>query len=197
MRYLLLVLLILTATSCQKVAPGIYVINGKRIGPDPNRKIYTSLDVATLKQIPDDELIGALHDYFVQEVTNSKPGEFNSENLSQGLREFDRATLVEFEVNNGGFDQYFYNTEGVLGAKAVSAFEFFGATELAQITREANAIFQKENEAAKRDSNGSREFPGRNPEYEPLDERFYLYEETLEARIIMKIRENPELFIGD
>ena len=41
------------------------------------------------------------------------------------------------ELNNGGFDQYFFNSAGDLAAIAAAAAEQAGATELASLIRQA------------------------------------------------------------
>jgi hypothetical protein len=48
---------------------------------------------------------------------------------------------LDAEVQNGGFSQYYFNSSGELAAHAVKAAKAVGATELAGIIREANALF--------------------------------------------------------
>jgi hypothetical protein len=47
--------------------------------------------------------------------------------------------LLESEVNNGGFDQYYFNTGGSLATKTVEALRTIGAYETAGILEAANA----------------------------------------------------------
>jgi hypothetical protein len=47
--------------------------------------------------------------------------------------------LLEAEVNNGGFDQYYFNTRGVLAESTVRALQEIGATETASLLEAANA----------------------------------------------------------
>jgi len=47
-------------------------------------------------------------------------------------------------MTHGGFNQYYYNTDGKFAEAAVAAFEFFGAKEHANPMREANAIRRAE-----------------------------------------------------
>jgi hypothetical protein len=54
------------------------------------------------------------------------------------------ATLIdelEGEVNNGGFDQYFYNSAGDNTAEAIQALEEIGALKMADIVRRAASRF--------------------------------------------------------
>jgi hypothetical protein len=47
----------------------------------------------------------------------------------------------EAEVNNGGFDQYFYNSAGDGTAETIQALEAIGALHMADILRRAAAMF--------------------------------------------------------
>jgi hypothetical protein len=51
---------------------------------------------------------------------------------------------VEAEVNNGGFNQFYFNSSGRYAEEAVSAFEGIGAQKFANLMRRANDIYAKE-----------------------------------------------------
>lgn len=46
--------------------------------------------------------------------------------------------LLDAEVNNGGFDQYYFNSRGVLAQSTVQALVAIGATETASLLETAN-----------------------------------------------------------
>src|SRR5256885_16300545 len=48
---------------------------------------------------------------------------------------------LEAEVNNGGFDQFFYNSSGDNNAETIQALEAIGATTMTDIVRRAAAKF--------------------------------------------------------
>ncbi|MFD2165642.1 DMP19 family protein [Thalassotalea euphylliae] len=48
---------------------------------------------------------------------------------------------IEAEVNNGGFDQFFFNSSGDIAFYAPTALVAIGAFEMAKIARKANLIF--------------------------------------------------------
>jgi hypothetical protein len=48
---------------------------------------------------------------------------------------------LEGEVNNGGFDQYYFNSSGDHALDAVPSLEAIGAKHTANLVREANALF--------------------------------------------------------
>ncbi len=62
-----------------------------------------------------------------------------------GIREPERvlATIwsIEAEVNNGGFDQYFYNSAGDLAFYSAKALETIGAIKMASIAQKALDLF--------------------------------------------------------
>jgi hypothetical protein len=51
--------------------------------------------------------------------------------------------LLDAEVNNGGFDQYYFNTRGVLALDTVKSLRSIGAQETASMLEAANAEFTK------------------------------------------------------
>lgn len=51
---------------------------------------------------------------------------------------------VEMEVNNGGFDQFFFNSSGDLSNEIVQAFTSIGAYSTAEICKKALSIFSGE-----------------------------------------------------
>ena len=105
---------------------------------------------------------------------------------------------VEAEVNNGGFNQYYWNPSGQLAGQAVDAFKFFSAHKHAELMREANKIHAAEKESIRKlkDKGTSEAF---SESYDvtklgPLDDRFYKIDENLSALRIAKIRSSPALF---
>ncbi len=52
--------------------------------------------------------------------------------------------ILEMEVNNGGFDQYFLNSSGDCSNEVVSAFRAIGANATAEICQKAVSAFGRE-----------------------------------------------------
>ena len=59
--------------------------------------------------------------------------------------------LLDAEVNNGGFDQYFWNTAGELISEAIEGLEIIGAEDLASIADAAAAELSDKFESSSRD----------------------------------------------
>lgn len=166
-----------------------------------NRKKYTSLDVETLRSIPDDKLEQAIMDYIFHKLRTGSGEEATLKSLSPGLRAFWHTRIVEMEVNNGGFNQYYWNTDGRYSSDAVEAFEFFSANGHAALMRKANAIRTREAPAiqAIKDKDPIGGFSGtyKLSKLGPVDDEFYELKEDVSALRIAKVRESPELFTGD
>ena len=167
-----------------------------------NRKIYSQLDPATLRSVADADLEQAIIDYVISKLD----GHYDEEvaivgALSTGVRATYLTWIVEAEVNNGGFNQYYYNSGGKFAVEAVDAFEYFGATQHAALMREANAVRASEAaELAKFKDRGSLEAFSESYEHTklgPLDDRFYRLAESLSQLRIARIRLTPEQFSGE
>ncbi len=121
--------------------------------------------------------------------------------LPAGVRALYLTWTVEAEVNNGGFNQYYYNTDNKFASDAVGAFEYFGATEHAVLMREANAIRAGEAATLKKfKDRGTIEAFSESYEHSklgPLDDRFYKLRENLSQLRVARIRATPEQFSGE
>jgi len=168
-----------------------------------NRTIYTSLDPQTLAAIPDEDLEQAVADYVFTKLKGLHSQEEEEQalsELSEGARALYYTWVVETEVNNGGFNQYYWNTGGKDATEAVDAFEFFGAKQHAALMREANELRAAEAEAIaefeKLMTLEAFSETSKITKLGPLDDRFYQIEGGLSALRIAKIRKSPELFSG-
>ncbi len=167
-----------------------------------NRKIYARLDSATLRSIADADVEQAIIDYVIAKLDGHYDEEVEIVGaLSPGVRATYLTWIVEAEVNNGGFNQYYFNTDGKFSVEAVDAFEYFGAAQHAALMREANAVRASEAaEMAKFKERGSLEAFSESYEYtklEPLDDRFYRVAENLSQLRVVRIRQMPEQFSGE
>jgi hypothetical protein len=166
-----------------------------------NRRIYSTLDVQTLRQIPDADLEQAVVDYVITKLNDNYEREVEIVRaLSPGVRALYVTWGVEAEVNNGGFNQYYFNSSGAFAPDAVGAFEYFGATQHAALMREANSVRAAEaKDMAKFKDAGTIEAFSESYEHtklNPLDDRFFALKEDLSALRIARIREMPEQFTG-
>ena len=76
-------------------------------------------------------------------ISMSRDGELNAvEELSPGQRALYVTWLVEGEVNNGGFNQFYFNSSGQFSGMAVDGFRLFGANKFADLMQRANTTYE-------------------------------------------------------
>jgi len=74
------------------------------------------------------------------------------DSLTWAERVFRAIWSLEGEVNNGGFDQFFFNSSGDIAYFVPEALDAIGAHKVAEIVREANALFPPPHPAIDRDA---------------------------------------------
>lgn len=102
---------------------------------------------------------------------------------------------LETEINNGGFEQYYFNSSGNYAIDTPAALEEIGAFRTAELVQEANSSFpggsppRNWDERIKRAELVSDEISAR---WDELDNRFYEYVDPLEELQIeyMKLKKN-------
>ena len=204
MRYIPLLLVAAFALGCSQSSDPEYTMDDsirKSLDDFKNRTIYTTLDVDTLRNVPDEDLEQVIVDYVVQKLESGFDEDTVLRSLSDGNRALWLTWIVEGEVNNGGFNQYYWNTDGKHSVEAVTSFEFFSASKHASLMREANAT-RKEEAATIREFEDKNTLEAFSDSYQasklgPLDDKFYGLSEDLSALRIAKIRTDPELFTGN
>ncbi len=91
---------------------------------------------------------------------------------------------LEAEVNNGGFDQFYYNSAGDLAYCVPQALRIIGAPKTAEITEKANSIFG-ENGPSRDHVLRSKQLQCLGDQYDEflgeLDDQFYEYPHDLYA----------------
>jgi len=174
----------------------------KSIKEFKNRTIYTSLDPDTIASIPDDKLEHAIIDYIYTKIGDDWDNQREVvDALPASFRGIFATWWLEAEVNNGGFNQYFWNPSGYWAEDAISAFHEYGADEYAEVARKAVAMFLAEAETHKEFRElGTLEAFSESYDHTALgdlDNEFWDIGEDLSQKRISYIRENPEKFTGN
>lgn len=174
----------------------------KMIDDFNRRPIYKSLNPKVLAGVADKDVEQAVVDYVSTKLDRQHDHEKEIlATLSMGARALWLTWVVEGEVNNGGFNQYYWNTDDRFSADAVNAFRFFSAKEHAAIMEEANRVRSEELRTIQQfEDRGTLEAFSesyKESKLGPLDRRFYALKEDLSALRISKIRSAPELFSGN
>jgi len=153
-----------------------------------------------LDAIPDNEIEQAIVDYAIQMVhTGDENGRTNFLAMPLGIQALYSTWLVDGEVNNGGFNQYFWNSSGAFADLAVVGFDYFGAHEHAQLLCEAIAVADAERavrEKFKR-RNTMQAFSESYDETRlgALDTKYYALPDTLSELRIRAVRKCPTDFV--
>jgi hypothetical protein len=104
------------------------------------------------------------------------------------------------EVCNGGFDQFFWNSTGMIWPQALQGFELVAANSYASLLKRALQVFP--DSCAPLERNSRQDALESNEErakiLDPLDEAFYVLESNselnLDAICAKYIRMNPSVF---
>lgn len=134
----------------------------------------------------------------IQEILWKKTELYNNfENLNKAEKTFLFVEMLEAEINNGGFDQYFFNSSGNYAAETLEALKKIGAFKTAQIVEEAYSYFPenpipKDNE--KRQELLENIDEQTSEKWSQLEDKFYLYEENISGLVLDYVRKNVSEF---
>ncbi|MGN6438005.1 MAG: DMP19 family protein [Agriterribacter sp.] len=124
----------------------------------------------------------------------------NSSELDKAQQAIYIIWCLEAEINNGGFNQFYYNSSGQYAELTPDALILVGALKFADLTARANQVYKKEREKIVTHQDGTLEGFSKSYDDNPLnkfDNEFYdLYEEeTLQKIQIDFIRNHKQDFI--
>jgi hypothetical protein len=166
-------------------------------GLDPR---FQTLTRDLLAELPDSMVAAAVYQHALWSIG----GRFDREvqivsTLPSGVQAVYATLLLESEVYNGGFNQYFWNSTGALADVALRGFELLGATEHARLTREAIEIGNSEASMRRMyKRKGTTEAFSESYKHTnlgSLDEQFFALEGADELRMRL-VRTRLDLFIS-
>jgi hypothetical protein len=184
------------------------VTAGRRVGstvqqqaPSDEARKNARLDIDALHLIPDDEIETVLMEFVWYKIGGDYEREYEVvSGLSPGLRMVYTTWTLEAEVNNGGFDQYFVNTDGTLALEALEGLRLLRAHKHAQLMENAIAIYARERPDLEKLrpvelSSGTMPYA----DFGSLDNAFYAIgpEENLRQMRLKYIRQHPDEFTGE
>lgn len=162
---------------------------------------YPALTTDILKSLPDEKLEHAILDYTYGKIGDDYENALKTITaLPNGFQMVYATTGVEMEVNNGGFNQYFWNSTGQFQRQAIDGYKLIGATAHSELVAEAVQIQAKQEAKMKKfkDADTTTAF-SESYKDNPLnkcDSKFYKLTENASALRIKFIREHLELFVG-
>ena len=159
-----------------------------------------SLDEETVRALAEEDIEVAVIEFVERKLQASKERREALHSLSRGLQVFYLSFIVEAEVMNGGFNQFFWNSSSEYAELVAPALRQLGDAEAASIFEQAFAIANSEFEAAAR-----LRHPGtleafsesyRHTRLNEFDSHFCARAEQFPAMRLAIVRTNEPLFFG-
>jgi Domain of unknown function (DUF4375) len=163
------------------------------------RKRYSTITPEVLATIPDHLLEQALIDHLIDvRIRDRVDDEYAIvAGLSAGYRTVYATWLLETEVNNGGFHQFFSNSSGQFAIDALAGCRLIGADQHADLLKQAIATNEKERSEREKDGReAAAESFSRSSDttaLEELDRQFFDLDDLSPERI-RYVRDHPDEF---
>jgi hypothetical protein len=120
------------------------------------------------------------------------------EKLSAQEKVFQCIWGLEAEVNNGGFDQFYFNSAGNHAADTITSLEMIGANHTANLVRRANALFGEDGPSpdrfARQEQLFALEGKEKTKDLEDITEAFLEYKDPLGKMLEAYVSKNAEAF---
>jgi len=119
------------------------------------------------------------------------------ENLNESQKTFIIVENLEREINNGGFNQFYFNSSGDFSYETVDALIKIGANKTAEIVKKANSQFPNEKlpkERIERQEVLEQIEDKADEIWETCDTDFYEYEDDIGGLLIEFVKNNKEEF---
>jgi len=168
-----------------------------------NRKIYKKLTKEIIETIPDIKLEETILDNI--NTSFEKGEQYTLEKISKltkGQQAVFSTWWLEAEVNNGGFNQFYFNSIGQFAEMAEIGFKTIGAENFSNLTKQANIIYIKNKERLEEFDDGTLESFSESYNDNPLnemDKKFYEFykSENIGDLRIKYIRDNISEFTSE
>lgn len=166
-----------------------------------NRSIHKELTYEIIDNTSDDDLLQVVFDNLMEKLPHDYKKEYETVlTWNKSKQAIYLIWVLEAEVNNGGYNQFYFNPGGQFYKFMPESLRLIGANKFAKLTERANNTFEKENKQISEKQDGSIEGFSRSYEDNPLnnfDNEFYeLYKiENLQQIQVDYIRKNKHEFI--
>lgn len=167
------------------------------------RPVHKHLTKEILVSVDDTDLEQTIFDNISQLMGASEKNELHAiGKLSPGQKAVYSTWEVEAEVNNGGFNQFYFNSSRKFSEMAVDGFRLFGANKFAELIQNANVMHESAKVNLEKYNDDTTENFSKSYTNNPLNELdtlFYkLYkEEDLHQLKIKYIRSHIKEFTQD
>jgi len=155
----------------------------------------TFIDTAT-----DNEVLLALTDDLLTRLGNSPNAYATIMTWNKARRAVFVAWQLDLEVNNGGFNQFYYNPSGKFYPLVPESLNYIGAPLLADLARRANKTYEEQIDRIKKDQNGTPDGFSKSYKGNPLNEYDHAFyqlnkKEGLEKIIVDFVRVHKSAFV--
>lgn len=163
---------------------------------------YTRLKSKDLNSVPDEHLVDTVMNWMWNKFNRDWSNQYEViSSLPKACQDIFSSYTIESEVNNGGFNQCYYNSSKDFTKMAEEGFKAIGANGFADIMTRANITYYDIKDDLEKFNDGTLESFSESYENNPLndlDTEFYdMYnKEALEQLYIDYIRANATYF-GD
>ena len=162
-------------------------------------KVLEPITAEQIDRTPDSNLVFMVYEHIAQGL----PEDPNQElayilSLPKPRQAVYVIGLLEAEVSNGGFNQFYYNPSGKFAELARNALKSVGAHQFAALTAAANKVYKNNMEHITKHQDGTIEGFSKSYEDNPLekfDDQYYQLKEPLGQLQIEFIRKNKQAFI--
>jgi hypothetical protein len=142
-----------------------------------NRTIHKILTTSVIDDTPDDDLLQVVFDNLYEKL----PADYEKEyatvlGWNTSRQAIYMIWLLEGEVNNGGYNQFYFNSGGQFYKHLPDALQRVNAMKTADLTLAANNTYEKYSDNIKKHQDGTLEGFSKSYEDNPLnafDEQFY------------------------
>lgn len=142
-----------------------------------NRPIHKNLTVQIIDTTSNDELLQVVFDNLTEKMPKDYTKEYERVlTLTKSQQAIYMTWILEAEVNNGGFNQFYSNSSGQYAKLLPDALKLIGANKLADLTLNANKIYEQENDKITKHQDGTLEGFSKSYDDNPLndfDHKFY------------------------
>ena len=155
------------------------------------RPIHRILTTAIIEATPDDKLLQVIFDNLWSKLVNDYSKEYEtvtSWNRSRQAIYF--IWILEGDVNNGGFNQFYFNSSGQFNKFLPDALQLVGADQYAGLIKRANNIFELENKKITEHQDGTLEGFSKSYNDNPLNKLDREFYELHEKEDLQKLRIN-------
>lgn len=169
-------------------------------GCDKNSNDVNKVEYITEKIVVDDAIISSNDDYRVIEPVWWSVSIYDGEKqYNKDLAKFTKPQRYVFaiewylsEVNNGGHDQFYYNSTGIVWEDAMKGFQEIGASENYDIIKESAVMLggKPNKDREKRHD----ELEKYEPDFSELDDRYYTSEKSMLEKLHEYIKANEKDF---